>query len=337
MRIKTKTSLIIKSAAELAEVSREALKFPLKESERFLAEKCLGEALIKLGKTKEALETLAPIISKDPSNPLIIEPLARKMVDYAPSLTLDLLLPVIRAEPGWKQRKAWQNSLRLFYKAFSMASPKREPKALLARKNRVFLPLPKKWNHAIWEPGYRVWRPEGIGPSRVYSGKKKIRVFIPFSAGWRRLKAPPNELSRWRNSPFAISRGRNGPFFVLYWFGPDVKYWYGTTPRIKGVTGKAVKGSTKTGIVSLVSKYCYNKAARERNMRFYPAAPLRFSLGIKSGVIKKAWKRKAWIYDERFFSVGRITCETTLKIMKKDVEKLGPELSWLYRNVKVVK
>ena len=328
---------ILRSETDIAEITREALTFSLDEKEQNLARKWLGMALVKLGKAKEALNVLSPIIAEDPSNPILIEPLASNIYSFAPSLALKLLYPVVQKEPNWKEKPYWVKCLSLFYKTFERASSRTELKYSLIKKNLFVLSFPKKWGHALWQPGFRVWRAEGTSPSKIYAGKLKIQIFLPFSKGWRRTGRPASDLIRWRNSPFSASRGPDGPFIAFYWFGPDLKYWYGTGPRTKGITGKAVKGSNKTGIASLVSKYCYGKKAKIRSLNFKPTTPLPFQLGVKSGVIKKAWKRTTWIYDERFFSAGRFTCEFVLKIKKKHVSYLKPELNWMYKKIKVLK
>ncbi len=327
----------LRHTMEVVRYARELLELPISPGERRRTRDALGEALLALNRPKEAFTYLQDKIRENPSDPNLIYPLAKGLFRSSAQKSLDLLFPVIGKDPARKDRKTWTQCLDLFYKAFRAIPKRKDPGLSLVKQHRVLIPLPRMWGHASWAPGFRAYRKEGTRPGKVYGGKLRIQVMIPFSKGWVPSRRPPGDLVRWRNTAIALRRGGKGPAIVLYWFGPDLFYWYGTTPRRSGVTGKGSRGDSKGGIASLVSKLCYGPGARKRGLRFKPVTPLPYSLGVQSGVTKRAWIRARTIYQEYFFSAGQVTLEVLLKIRKEDAQLLGPELRWCLRNIRLVK
>ncbi len=322
---------------EVARFSRELLGLSLSARERRNTRDALGEALLALNRPKEAFTYLKDKVREHPSDPELIYPVAKGLYRSSPRTTLELLLPVLGKDPDRREEKTWRACLDLFYRTFRVLPKKKPPLYDLIRQHRILLPLPRIWGHASWRPGFRAYRKEGTHPGKVYEGKIKIQAMIPFSKGWYPTHTPPPELSRWRNAALVLRKGKKGPVIVLYWFGPDLFYWYGTTPRRSGVTGKGARGDSKGGIASLVSKLCYGPGARKRGLRFKPVTPLPYSLGIPSGVTKKAWIRGRTIFQENFFSVGQVTAEVLLRVERKDAKLLGPELRWCMKNLRMVR
>ncbi len=322
---------------EVARYARELLGLSLSTRERRGVRDALGEALLALNRPKEAYTYLKDKIREHPTDPELIFPVAKGLFRSSPQTTLELLLPVLGKDPDRRVEKTWTACLDLFYRAFRVLPKKKPPLYDLIRQHRILLPLPRIWGHASWRPGFRAYRKEGTHPGKVYEGKMKIQVMVPFSKGWYPTHTPPPELSRWRNAALVLRKGKKGPVLVLYWFGPDLFYWYGTTPRRSGVTGKGALGDSKGGIASLVSKLCYGPGARKRGLRFKPVTPLPYSLGIPSGVTKKAWIRGRTIFQENFFSLGQVTAEVLLRVEKKDAKLLGPELRWCLRNIRILR
>ena len=297
----------------------------------------MGEALLALNRPREAYTFLRDKVREHPSDPELIYPLAKGLRRSSPETALNLLFPVLGKDPDRRAREAWTSCLDLFYKTFRTLPKKKDPRLSLIKQHRIRLPLPRIWGHASWRPGFRAYRKEGTHPGKTYEGKLKIQVMVPFSKGWVPSHTPPAELARWRNVALTMRRGKKGPVIVLYWFGPDLFYWYGTSPRRSGVTGKGARGDSKGGIASLVAKLCYGPGARKRGLRFKPITPLPYSLGIQSGVTRKAWIRGRDIYQEYFFSAGQVTAEILLKVQKEDAKLLGPELRWCLKNICLVR
>ncbi len=322
---------------EVVRYARELLQLPLSPQERRSTRDTLGEALLALNRPKEAYTYLKDKIREHPRDPELIYPVARGLYRSSRQTTLELLLPVLGRDPTRGERKTWTACLDLFYRTFQSLPRKKPPVVDLVKQHRIRLPLPRIWGHESWRPGFRAYRKEGTHPGKVYEGKIKLQVMVPFSKGWTPAHIPPAELARWRNAALVLRRGRKGPVIVLYWFGPDLFYWYGTTPRKSGVTGKGARGDSKGGIASLVSKLCYGRGARKRGLRFKSISPLPYSLGIPSGVTRKAWLRGRTIFQENFFSLGQVTAEVLLRVEKKDAELLGPELRWCLGNIRIVR
>lgn len=294
----------------------------------------VGQALLRLGEPRRAAPLLADYLAKAPTQ-------ATRILGVVEALPLELgewrlrfLSPVLGRDPEPGEREAWRRCLAEAYRTLEFAGVRREPGRSFFEDHTVRLPFPRRWPARRWRKGYRVWRPDNTTPSKTYAGRHALRVVKPLSAGWRRT-APPEELRRWDNSPWCLRRGAEGPVLVIYWFGPDLHYWYGTTPARRGVTGKTARGHNRAGIASLVEEVAYGVEAKARGLRFRPARPLPFRLGAGRSAIRKAWREGDRLHDEAFFSVGQITVEVLLVVAEEDLERLEPELRFLYRHLTV--
>ena len=242
---------------------------------------------------------------------------------------------MLAAAPKAIEREQWTKCLEVFYRCITPQTARQQVVTAILAPNTIAKRLPTIWRRVLWEPGYRTWRGDNERPGKVGSGKQQLVAVLPFSNGWRNRGNPPPELARWQNSAACFQRGSGSPTLVVYWFGPSLGYWWSTTPRSNGVTGKTVRGFNKGGISKLVAEAAYSKDAARLGGKPRKTRPLPLKLGVGPGAIRKAWRVGDTIYDETFFSVGQITIEVLLRIREQDLELLEPELEWLYRSIRI--
>ena len=189
---------------------------------------------------------------------------------------------------------------------------------------------------SIGGDGYRVYLPDYTDRGKKYGGRHALTAVLPASNGWSSGSTLPPELLRWRNVAYTLTGGggSRGPILAVYWFGPHLNYWYGTTSAEKGVTSKTVRGFNRAAIANLVSKTVYKTDARRRGFKFVKSSPFKFRPAVGES-IRRQWRLGAMVYDETFFSVGQVTCEILLRISERDLERLEPEIRWLYGNLGV--
>ncbi|MEM7203041.1 MAG: hypothetical protein AAF628_22465 [Planctomycetota bacterium] len=316
-----------------ARLCYETLALEPSDAERQTLRIQYGLALLDSHRVREALPFLDDYLAQAPADPTHVLPIADAVPLDESDALCRMLLPVARraATPG--QAAPWHDCLARLYAALGSGS--KAPGAVndYFATNRWRQPLPRVWRHLQWEPGYRVWRPDGIPSGKQYSGDHALEGVLPASHGWHASDEPPTDLKRWANTAFAFHRAPDGPTMVVYWFAPDHHYWFGTTARDQGVTGKMVRGSTRGGIARLVGDVAYGIDALEHGKRFRPCKPLPLRSGV-SGGIRKAWRHGDWIYDETFFSLGQVTCEVLLRVRDQDWERDAAELRWMMRNVR---
>jgi hypothetical protein len=294
----------------------------------------VGLALLRLRKLDEAIERLEDHLASAPSDPEHV----LGVVDELPMTKADAIFrfvrPVIADTPAPRApSEAWTRCLRRAYEAIEAMGTRIDPGRSILERNTLVLPLPAMWGQRTWASGYRVWRPDNVEPGKSYAGRHALEAALPLSHGWRQLPAPPAELRRWSNAALCFHRAPDGPTLVVYWFAPDLHYWYGTTPPERGVTGKTARGHSRGGIASLVADIAYGEDAQANGVRYRSSRPLPFKPAVGS-CIRKQWRLDDELFDETFFSIGQVTVEVLLRVRERDVEALEPELRWLYGHVR---
>jgi len=325
-----------KSDVEASRLCRQLLESDLSDALRAEIRGCLGFALLRLKKVSDALPYLGDYVARAPTDPAHVLPVASALPRSHAAEICGMLQPVIAQAPR-QGDTSWTEALGVFYACLTPRAARKSAVASLLGPNVVEVPVPTQWGGQTWRSGYRQWRPYGQNPGKVGSGKQGIRALLPFSKGWHKTGQPPAELRRWGRAPIVFQRGTDGPTLVVYWFAPDLGYWYGSTPRTQGVTGKTVRGFNKGGIARLVADIAYGEDHKSLGGRPRSTRPLPFKLGLGSGQLRKAWRVGDVLYDETFFSIGQVTGEVLMRIRAADVDVLEPELRWLYRNLRVTK
>ncbi|MDP6928116.1 MAG: hypothetical protein QF412_00315 [Planctomycetota bacterium] len=325
--------LELKHTPTLVKVGEAALVGPLSAEEKREVRSAIGQALLRLKKHKEAVPYLADYIAKAPADAEHVMEIVEQLPLSVATSKLEFLKPVLAKNPTANQSKAWTLSLAEAYSTIDATAPKREPGLSILKKNTIYRALPKIWGGASWAPGFRTWRADNTTAGKAYSGRHGISAVLPISGGWKRINSPPAELKRWNNHAICMQRGSQGPVLVIYWFGPDLQYWYGTTARNRGMTGKAARGHSRGGIASLVAEKAYREDAKQRKVRFRTSSPLRFRPRVSGTTVRKQWKLGDQIYDETFFAIGQVTGEVLLRASAADIALLEPEIRWLYQHI----
>jgi hypothetical protein len=238
-----------------------------------------------------------------------------------------MLRAVIGAPPPKGTETAWTACLAEFYATADRLAAKKSTAELVAGLTHR-LPLPQTWHRALWGEGYRIWLDPDARPAKIASGKDALRLPVPQSHGWRRHERPPEELTRWDNAAYCVQRGDRGPVLVVYWFGPNLEFWYGDTPVERGVTGKTVRGHSAGAIARMVFDICYGEDARRRRQTFTARPPLPFAIG--EGGHRRTFALGDTIHDETVFSHGQVTIEVLLRATESQLVELEPELRWIY-------
>jgi len=321
----------IERHSSVLRLGREVLDLEPGEKEKKEVEEAMGLSLLALGRVDKALPFLEDYLKRNPTDPAAIGPIADSLDRRDPVQAFHLLQRVVQADPPPGKREAWTECLDLLYnRVLRRLSPRKPPLEGIIRSRHFRRPVPKVWGYSTWRSGFRQYRDPNERAGKTYAGDDAISAFIPLSKGWRRVGAPPEELRRWHNVAFCLTREGGATILVCYWFAPDLEYWYGHTPRTRGVTGKSAKGHSKGAIFSLVTDTCYGQGARKRGLRFHRTRAPGLTV-TAPGVKAAAWKAGKYIYHENFFSMGQVTGEVVLKIHEKDLELLAPELEWTFK------
>jgi tetratricopeptide (TPR) repeat protein len=322
----------LKRYREAVEVGEAVLACELAAADRRALRAELGLVLLDYRKPEAAVVYLADFLAPAPSDPRHVLRVVPRLPNALAADTWRFLLPVVTRRPGDAEAETWTECLRRAYHALDQLDPAEEPAFGIWKRLVVRKPLPQQWDQRIWEPGFRIWLPDDEQPGRASLGRDAVRAALPISAGWTETAAPPPELTRWRNAALCFQRGEHGPMLVVYWFGPNLHYWYGDTDRMKGVTKKTVRGHSAGAIGRMIGDIVYGEHARATGQEFKKAKPLRFPLGVDG--TRMAWRSGDVVYDETVFSFGQVTCEVLLRAREQDVELLEPELRWLYRQIR---
>lgn len=289
----------------------------------------LGLGLLTLRRFDDAIPNLQRALAADPSDPARVLPIARALPSSHALAAQGFLLPVVRQAPAQAAAGAWTECLAAYYAALDALDAKEAAAAAVLGKVTERRAMPQVWNQREWGEGFRVWRDDNDRAGKVASGKDGLRVGVPQSAGWRQTR-PPDDLVRWHNAAFCFQRGETTAF-VVYLYGPDLHYWYGDTPRERGVTGKTVRGHSAGAIARFTWDVFYGQDAKKRGVRFTDHRRLDYALA--TGGQRRTFSANGLVYDETVFSHGQVTVAVLLRVAEADLEMLEPELRWLYRNV----
>ncbi len=322
-----------KSYSQTAALCRELLAGELTPDERTSVRGSCGVALLYGKRTADAVPYLSDYIAREPRDPEHVLPVIDALPSKYAGEVIQFGEPVIGLDPPQAKLEAWRSCLEVFYRNISSKTEKQPDVAEFVESRTVAKPIPRQWGYARWGEGYRVYRPDGQNPGRQYGGSRGISATLPASVGWQQRAAPPAALRRWGNHAVCFQRGRGGPTLVIYWFAPDLGYWYGTTPRQAGVTGKTVRGFNRGGIAKLVADTAYGIEAKKLGRGLRKSTPLPFKPRVP-GAVRKQWRVGDTLFDETFFSMGQVTGEVLLVIDKDDLELLEPEIRWLYQHVR---
>lgn len=290
----------------------------------------LGLGLLTLRRFDDAIPNLQRALAADPSDPARVLPIARALPSSHALAAQGFLLPVVRKAPAQAAVGAWTECLAAYYAALDALDGKEPAAAAVLANVTERKAMPQVWNQREWGEGFRVWRDDNDRAGKIASGKDGLRVGVPQSAGWRAQARPPDDLVRWHNAAFCFQRGETTAF-VVYLFGPNLEYWYGDTPRERGVTGKTVRGHSAGAIARFTWDVFYGEDAKKRGVRFTNHRRLDFALA--TGGQRRTFSANGVIYDETVFSHGQVTVAVLLRVAEADLEGLEPELRWLYRNV----
>ncbi|MEZ5964711.1 MAG: hypothetical protein R3F56_12755 [Planctomycetota bacterium] len=289
----------------------------------------LAQALLQLGRPEEALPHIQHVSQSSPTSAQVVVPMVRALPTSLAKEVMELLQPVVRSQPSQDARAAWIDGLDLYYQTVDRLADKRSTAGLVADLT-TRISLPQTWHQMQWGEGFRVWMDPNARPSKVASGKDGLVLPRPQSAGWKRRTRPPEDLLRWHNTPYCIQRGE-GPILVVYWFGPNLEYWYGDTPVERGVTAKTVRGHSAGAIARMVFEVAYGEDARRRQQRFkaHPAPPF----ALRERGQRRTFALGDVVYDETVFSFGQVTIEVLLRAAEDELAELEPELRWMFANL----
>ena len=317
---------------ELRSLTEGLLENPkLGEKDREEVRELLGLAQIGLGRTREGLPLLEKRIARSPRDPVLIGSIASALYRKEPEAAFSYLLPVLAGTPEPHEHNAYRGALETFYRIVERLPRRKAPMVAFWNEHLIDLKVPPSWPNRTWNPGYRLWRPDNQYSSKQYSGDHAIQIALPESHGWKKVRVP-DELRRWNNVATCLRKGSRGPTVVLYWYGPDVHYWYGHTPESRGLTGKSARGHSKGAIASLVKEIVYGVAAKRQGHHYRSARPLGFKTRVRG--TRFAYRRGDVHYDETIFSLGQVTGELLVRIRESDLELLEPEIEWLFRNLR---
>lgn len=289
----------------------------------------LGRSLLTMGRAEAALPHLHKFLAADPSKASIVLPVVRDLPSNMAKDAAALLRAVLGQRPSNSEQPAWLECLAEFYALIDKHGATR---LALPTPPTSRLPLPQIWQQQLWATGYRVYQDINTRPAKIASGKDALRLPMPYSHGWQVRPRPPEDLQRWQNTAYCLQRGAEGPTLVVYWFGPNLEYWYGDSPVERGVTGKTVRGNSSGGIARMIWDVAYGEDAKAQKLRFTSRAPLEFSLDAGGGH-RKAFALGDVIYDETVFPHGQVTISVLLRATTRQIAELEPELRWLYRNL----
>ncbi len=287
----------------------------------------IAHGLLQINRPADALPHAKLLVQSDPGNAQIVLPLARALPASMASDAFALLSPVIKSEPLKQAEAAWTESVSEFYGAVDRLGKRKATSPLIADFTQR-MPLPQTWHQVLWGEGYRIYHNPDERPSKIASGKDALILPVPQSHGWHRRERAPEDLLRWNNSAYCMQRGDDGPTLVVYWFGPNLEYWYGDTPVERGVTAKTVRGHSAGAIGRMVFDIVYGEDAKRRQLKFTSRAALPFALR-ESGQ-RKTFTLGKTIYDETIFSHGPVAIEVLLRVTEAQLVELEPELRWIY-------
>jgi hypothetical protein len=288
----------------------------------------LGRSLLLAGRAEAALPHLRKYVAGDPSNASVVLPLARELPAAMAKDAANLLQAVIGQRPSAQTQPAWTECLGEFYGLLDKHGAKRLE---LPSVGTTRLPMPQVWQQSLWGQGFRVYQDPNVRPSKIASGKDGLILPAPFSNGWRQRNRPPEELQRWQNCAYCMQRGAEGPTLVVYWFGPNLEYWYGDTPVERGVTGKTVRGHSAGAIARFIWDTAYGEDAKARQLRYTPHAAPGFALSV--GGQRKTFAVGDTVFDETVFSHGQVSVAVLLRATERQLVELEPELRWIYRTI----
>lgn len=316
---------------DAARVATDALgASPLPEHEAAL-QGVLAQAQLALGRPAEALPYVQRVVQKDPGNARLVLPLVQALPPSMSEETFTMLRDVVKRQPENAAVPAWTECLETFYAAAERLRGKRTTAGLVDGLTRR-LPLPQTWHQVLWGEGFRIWLDPDVRPSKIASGKDALILPQPQSAGWRSLHRPPPDLARWQNAAACLQRGEGGPTLVVYWFGPNLEYWYGDSPVERGVTGKTVRGHSAGAIARMVFDVVYDVDAKRRQVRYEARPSLPFAPAENGH--RRTFVRGDTVYDENVFSHGQVTVEVLLRATEQELVELEPELRWMYATLR---
>lgn len=291
----------------------------------------LAQAKLQLGRPEEALPHAQRVVQADPDNAAVVLPLVRAFPPSMVDETFAMLRVVIKRPPSVETKPEWIECLARFYDGVEKLASKRSTADAVAHLTKRQA-LPQTWFQVQWGEGYRVWLDPDTRPAKIASGKDALILPVPASAGWTERRRPPDDLARWNNVAYCLQRGEAGPTLVVYWFGPNLEYWYGDTPVERGVTGKTVRGHSAGAIARMVFDIAYDEDAKLQQRKFKSRSPLPFAVSERGQ--RRTFTLDDTIYDETVFSHGQVTIEVLLRVTEADLAELEPELRWMYRTLR---
>jgi len=318
-----------RDAVTVAEDALAVTPAPTPEQARALRS-VVAAGLLQLGRPQEALPFVKQVVQSSPGDAAVVLPLVRGLPPSLSAETFAMLRTVVRTPPSDAEKPAWTECLTSFYATAERLADRRSTAELVADLS-IRMPLPQTWHQVLWGDGYRIWLDPDARPTKIASGKDALVLPVPQSYGWRRRPRPPEELTRWNNCAYCLQRGESGPVLAVYWFGPNLEYWYGDSPVERGVTAKTVRGHSAGAIARLVFDIAYGEDAERRQQRFKPHAALPFALAEQGQ--RRTFALGDTVYDETVFSHGQVTIEVLLRVDEGDLATLEPELRWMYQNL----
>lgn len=313
---------------DAANLATDALTATATPAQQAALHDVLARALLQLGRPEEALPHIKHVVLTAPGDAQVVWPLVKALPPSLDTDTFAMLRTLIRVAPSAGAAADWTDSVAAFYAIADRLAAKR---ASIVADLTVRMPLPQTWFQVQWGEGYRIWMDANSRPAKVASGKDALILPVPQSAGWRRRTRPPEELTRWNNAAYCLQRGEDGPTLVVYWFGPNLEYWYGDTPTERGVTAKTVRGHSAGAIARMVFDIAYGEDAKRRQLKFKSHAAPPFAVAERGQ--RRTFAIGDTIYDETVFSHGQVTIEVLLRVTEKDLAALEPELRWMYQNL----
>jgi hypothetical protein len=286
---------------------------------------------LQLGRPAQARPHAKAFVQADPGNAETVLPLARAFPAGMADEVFPMLGAVVRRRPRQEAQAAWTTSLAEFYAAAERLRAKKTTANTVADLV-LRMPLPQTWHQVLWGEGYRIWRDPDARPAKIASGKDALLLPVPQSVGWHRREQPPDDLQRWNNAAYCVQRGEAGPTLVVYWFGPNLEFWYGDTPVERGVTGKTVRGHSAGAIARMVFDVVYGEDAKRRGVKITPRAALPFAL--PEAGFRRTFAAGDVIYDETVFAHGSVAIEVLLRVTQAQLAELEPELRWMYENLR---
>ena len=291
----------------------------------------IARAHLQLGRPAEALPHAKLFLQNDPSNADLVLPIARGLPPSMADEAFPMLKAVIQSPPREPNTAAWTECLTEFYADAERLAGKKAGAQLVAGFTQR-MPLPQIWYQTLWGEGYRIWMDPNERPAKIASGKDALVLPMPQSTGWSKRARAPEDLQRWNNIAYCVQRGEAGPTLVVYWFGPNLEYWYGDSPQERGVTGKTVRGHSAGSIARMVFDIVYGEDAKKRGHKFSAHAAPGFTLG--EGGQRRTFALGDTVYDETIFSHGQVAVEVLLVASEAQLVELEPELRWMYASLR---